>query len=357
MKIKVIVAGLSAVLCLSWGWVTEAQQVSLQDALNQTGLVQDAEKISDWFSNQLGSHLGFYAASGAITPGNPLGGLPHFEIGVGAGADLASISIGAFPKEALTIINQQNLPLDQLPGGAGIPLPLPLWALHGNLGIFGGIDIPLLTKIGSIDVGGKFGYVPKLNFGAGDVESLLFGGQVRIGILQESLIIPGVSLSLGYDSISGGFSIIQKDFIKDNQINVPVTVSGVSTTVNGTISGDIDIKNTYNASAIGGKLLVSKGLLFIVPYAGVGFQLNSGQVKTTISPTVRFSNVGSSANLNIPIDPVTLTAGNPVNINSSDLRLIGGLELRIIILGLALEWNGKPDFSDNFVGLGVRLNI
>ena len=200
MRKKLVTAGLAAVLCLSLGWAVQAQ-VSIEDALKASGLVSDVDKVSDWFNNELGKHLGFYAGSGMITPRAPLGGLPHFEIGIGAGADFATIDIGEFPTAADLGVISQDLPIDQLPF-SGFPLPLPLWALHADIGVFGGIDVvPALVKMLTIDVGGKFGFLPRLDFGSGAVESTLYGGEIRVGILQDQLLVPGLALSLTYEGV------------------------------------------------------------------------------------------------------------------------------------------------------------
>ena len=361
MRRKLVTASLGIILCLSLGWAVQAQ-VSIEDALKESGLVGDVGKVGVWFNTELGKHLGFYAGSGMITPRAPLGGLPHFEIGIGAGADFATIDIGGFPTAAEDLgVISQDLPIDQLPF-SGFPLPLPLWALHADLGVFGGIDVvPALVKMLTIDVGGKFGYLPRLDFGSGAVESTLYGGEVRVGILQDQLLVPGLALSLTYEGVSGGFSLTQKEFIKNNTISVPVTVDGASATINGSISGDIALENTYNASAVGGRLMLSKNLLFLLPYVGVGMQFNSGEVNTTIKPTVTFTNTNSTG-LDAATfgQTVTLEAKDTKDIGTlraTDLRLIAGMELRILILGIGLEWNGTPDFTDNFVGLGVRVNI
>ena len=355
MRKKLVTAGLAAALILSLGFMAQAQQVDLKAALEQTGLVDDGKKIGAWFNNELGKHLGFYAGSGGLTPGNPLGGLPHFEIGIGGGVDLAAIDIGPFPKSAdLALI--QDLPIGDLPF-SDIPLPLPLWALHADIGIFPGIDVAIVKML-SIDVGGKFGFLPNLDFGTGEVGSTLYGGEVRIGILQDNLAIPGLSLTLGYEGVTGGFTLTQKDFIKDNQVNLPVP--GTTATLSGTINGDITIENTYNANVFSGKILLSKNLLFILPYGGVGFQLNSGNVSTTIKPSVTFQDTNSQNLTFTQGQKITLEAKDTKDIGvirPTDIRLIAGMELRILILGIGIEWNATPEFSDNFVGLGLRLNI
>src|SRR5690606_10074040 len=71
-------------------------------------------------------------------------------------------------------------------------------AFDAEVGVFGGFPVGLVT-VGAIDILGSAFYIPEFdtdNFRLTvEGNGFKFGGGVRIGIIQESLTWPGVSVS------------------------------------------------------------------------------------------------------------------------------------------------------------------
>jgi hypothetical protein len=132
----------------------------------------------------------------AITGGNPvlgqggtLGGLGKFTVEV----RLTSVLDGDIPK----IDDWQGL---QTSAPASLQLetktsPVPMPVIDGAIGIFKGLPLGL-TNVGGIDLLGSVTYIPTVNeddFSVKPDANTKFGYGVRVGLLQESLLVPGVS--------------------------------------------------------------------------------------------------------------------------------------------------------------------
>ncbi len=160
---------------------------------DQQRATQDAcQKAIDLFQ-YLAPQLGTVLAGGNATlgQGGGLGGPGHFSLGVRVNA-----LRGTFPQfnssttPAVTGAQRTNYPTkDQY-------LPLPV--ADFSLGVFGGIPVGL-TNVGAVDAIVSASYLPSFHGGSVDVNvpngSLKLGFGGRLGILQESLLIPGVSVT------------------------------------------------------------------------------------------------------------------------------------------------------------------
>ncbi len=84
-----------------------------------------------------------------------------------------------------------------------VGIPAPALAATASLGVFQGINVlPMVGGIGSIDLLGSATWLPLRVAGIEGVgtgtSSGSFGGGVRVGILRESFLVPGASVSLMY---------------------------------------------------------------------------------------------------------------------------------------------------------------
>ena len=136
--------------------------------------------------------LGTAIAGGNATlgQGGSLGGLGRFALGVRANAvfgslpniDEASIVPGAPDSQSYTTSNQV------------IPMPV----FDAAFGLFKGLPLGV-TSVGGIDVLVNAAYVPAFSNEQFDLElpdgSLKVGYGARVGLLQESLVSPGVSFT------------------------------------------------------------------------------------------------------------------------------------------------------------------
>jgi hypothetical protein len=158
-----------------------------------SGYTQDAcQKTVDLF-HFLTPQISTALAGGAATigQGGVLGGFPHWALGI-----RASAVNGSFPQMdnvafSTTGATRSNYSADdQL---------IPMATIDGSIGIYKGFPLGV-TRVGGLDALLSATYLPSAPEG-GDVTVTLpggstkFGGGVRIGLLQESILIPGVAFT------------------------------------------------------------------------------------------------------------------------------------------------------------------
>jgi hypothetical protein len=200
------------------------------------------QKVADLF-NYMNMQLGTWVAGGNPTlgQGGTLGGLGHFSVGVRANVMKATIP---------------NVDQIQVQPGAPVSTNIPssdkwvgLPAADVAIGLFKGFPIGL-TNIGGIDALVSVSYLPSysqhsIHVGSeSDKWKIGFGG--RLGIIQESLLLPGVGVSY---------------MIRD----LPTAV----------LSGEDNAGNTvsisdYKIRTKQWRLTASKKLLFLGLAAGIG---------------------------------------------------------------------------------------
>jgi hypothetical protein len=159
---------------------------------DQTRATQDAcQKAIDLF-RYMAPQLGTALAGGAPTlgQGGPTGGLGHFSIGVRVNAVM-----GDLPQVQDVPLSVQGAERDTYPLESQI-IPLPTADLA--LGLFGGLPLGI-TSVGGLDLLVSASYLPEFEADNIEVEvdgsSIKFGFGARLGLLQESLLVPGVSVS------------------------------------------------------------------------------------------------------------------------------------------------------------------
>lgn len=183
------------------------QQRATQDAC------QKAIDLFEYMAPQLGTAL----AGGAPTlgQGGSLGGLGHFSLGVRVNAVL-----GELPQIQDVPLSVQGAERSTYPLEKQI-IPLPTADLA--LGVFGGLPLGI-TSVGGVDLLVSASYLPEFEANNVKVEvdgsSIKFGFGARLGLLEESLLVPGVSVSLLRRDLpkihmtarSGGDSLLVRDF-------------------------------------------------------------------------------------------------------------------------------------------------
>ncbi|HEY0779920.1 MAG TPA: hypothetical protein VGD56_18290, partial [Gemmatirosa sp.] len=158
----------------------------------QTQLVRDAcQKAVDVFQ-LMAPQLGASVAGGnaVLGTGSALGGLGHFSVGL-----RANVIQGGLPQ-------LQNVQLSSDgPQRTAIPTNNQVLGLPGaeiGVGLFAGVPVGL-TRVGGLDALVSAFYVP--NYSSNDFAlrtsggSLKLGVGARLGLLQESRFVPGVSLT------------------------------------------------------------------------------------------------------------------------------------------------------------------
>jgi len=160
---------------------------------DQARASQDAcQKAIDLFK-YLAPQLGTIIAGGNATLGQAgsLGGLGHFSLGLRVNAIQGSLP------QIQNITPSVNGATNTTPIDTKSQLfPMPTADLA--IGIFKGLPLAI-TNVGGVDLLVSASYVPEFNSSGVSVKvpngSLKLGYGARIGILQESLLVPGVSVS------------------------------------------------------------------------------------------------------------------------------------------------------------------
>jgi hypothetical protein len=159
---------------------------------DQTRASQDAcQKAIDLFQ-YVAPQLGIAITGGNATlgQGGNLGGLGHFSAGLRVNAVQGSLPQVQNVTPAVTGATSSRYDTKtQL-----IPMPTAELAI----GVFKGLPLAI-TNVGGVDLLVSASYLPEFNSGNVSVKvpsgSLKFGYGARVGILQESLLVPGVSVS------------------------------------------------------------------------------------------------------------------------------------------------------------------
>ena len=227
-----------------------------------TGVSADACQQAVDFFHYMAPQLGTAMTGGNTTlaQGGNLGGLrlglvPKFAIGLRVNAvqgNVPDYNPAAQPL-GTTSPPQNNLTT------SGSILPLP--SLDAAVGVFGGIPLAL-SNVGGVDLLLNASYVPKIDGDDLTIDpdkSLAFGYGIRVGLLQESLVVPGVGISY----------MIRK---------FPVTTLSAATGGASVTVDDLDLQS--NAW----RLTVSKSLLLFGVAAGVG--QDTYKASTNISATL-----------------------------------------------------------------------
>jgi hypothetical protein len=159
---------------------------------DQTRASQDAcQKAIDLFQ-YMAPQLGAAITGGNATlgQGGSLGGLGHFSAGLRVNAVQGSLPQVQNVSPSVTGATSSTYDTKtQI-------LPMPTADLA--IGVFKGLPLAI-TNVGGVDVLVSASYLPEFNNSNVSVKvpngSLKFGYGVRVGILQESLLVPGISVS------------------------------------------------------------------------------------------------------------------------------------------------------------------
>ena len=249
------------------GFILAASSVSAKAQganANCTNVTADAcQQVVDLYSYmmpQLGIGLtggNTTLAQGGSMGGRTLGIMPKIAIDV-----RFNVVMGGFPNlqtPTLTLPTATAPPAARAFTTKATPIPLPSFDVA--VGVFKGIPLGV-TNVGGVDVLLSAAYIPSLTLNSITIapdSPLKIGYGLRVGILQEGLVSPGL-----------GFSFIQRGLPK-------TTITGSAGTTTVAIK-DLDFKATS------WRLTVSKSLLLFGLAAGVGQDKNSASTGIAITP-------------------------------------------------------------------------
>jgi hypothetical protein len=298
---------------------------------------QDACQMAVDVFQVMAPQLGLALAGGNATlgRGSALGGPGHFSIGL-----RGNVFNGDLPQV-------QNFPTPSINGRVqrttANPLPsksqiMGLPTADAAIGIFGGVPLGL-TNVGGIDLLVSATYVPSFGDSTSDVkikpdQNLQLGYGVRVGLLQESLIVPGVS-----------FTYLKRDLPK-------TSIFGTSSSVDVTIT-DAAVKTSAY------RIVASKSLLLFGVAGGVG--QDKYDQSATVKATVKNTLAGSQTS-----DPVALAQNMTrtnyfldLSLNMPVFKIIG--EVGQVSGGTADTYNefstGRADKSRTYGSVGFRIGF
>ena len=223
-------------------------------ALTPERYVQDAcQQAVDLFKYmmpQLG--IGLTGGNTTLAQGGALGGLGHFTVGLRGNVIAGTVPV---PQTPATTGAQQRPDYETKDQILGLP------AVDLALGVFKGLPLAL-SNVGGIDLLLSATYIPELstdNVTVSPDNPIKIGYGARVGLLQESLLVPGI-----------GVSFMKRDLPK-------TTIVGF--TGNDSLEvRDLDFKTTA------WRVTASKSLILFTLAAGVG--QDTYDVSTTIAATI-----------------------------------------------------------------------
>ncbi|MEO7457184.1 MAG: hypothetical protein ABIY52_13050 [Gemmatimonadaceae bacterium] len=324
-KHLLVAAGLSMLAMSKSGAQGGSNQCSGQ-AVQAQDACQQAYDLYQFMAPQLGISLA--GGNATLGQGTTLGGLGHFSIGVRANVIQGSLPEVDKFQQGFTGAQSRSLPTkDQV---LGLP------TADAAIGIFKGIPLGL-TNVGGIDAIVSAAYVPTITEGAFSVtpsSNWQFGYGARLGLISESLVLPGVSLTY-----------LQRDLPK--------------TTLAGT-AGNNSLKVsdlTVKTKAI--RVVASKSLLLFSFAAGVGRDTyeQAAQVTGTVSGVPIIGNASATVSAAQDLDRTNVFFDAALNLPL--FKIVG--EIGQVSGGTVNTFNtfasGRADKSQQYFSLGLRLGL
>jgi hypothetical protein len=318
----------------------------LMMSLAATGLwAQDLAAFQDGFetfATDMAATLSYNATIGNNWSDAYIGGFPHFGAGISVGATTV-------PSDSLdALFVSMDVPVPSAIGSLGLPIPAA--AVSAKLG---GFVLPF-------DVGVKAMVLPAAAteaLSAADISAdyKLLGANVRFALLKQNILMPDVSVGLGYNRLTGSLSMPLDIAPADYFIfNDPITSDPHYLRVT-----DPSLAMDWTTDSFDFTLQVSKSILFLRPYAGAGYSFGKSSVNGGMAALVQYDD-GSGTFADItPANLQTLkdnlvAAGIDVPDISADgflfgsenndpvLRLYGGLSFDLFILMLDTQVTWVP---------------
>jgi hypothetical protein len=314
--------------------------LSFATAITYTEMKDDFQAFSD----DMAGALPFASTLGLNWSNAYLGNFPHFGVGLTTG--FVSLPLESF--QAVTESMGLDIPSEIT--DLGIGMPLPAYTVDGRLAI------PILP----VDVGVKVGYlnpdwIESLSGGVVGVDYLLLGGDVRYGLVKEGILLPAVSVGVGYNYMKGG--IYMKGAVPGEDINISSYGIGI-TNINIT---DGDMVYEWNANVIDVKAQVSKNLLIFTPSVGIGYSYGFAQAGGGMDATIK---IDGSDPTPTQLDAIESATGMTLDdqslrilssVQGGSLRAWGGLSVNLFVLKLDL--NAMYNIFDQSLGASLNARI
>jgi len=322
---------------------------------------KDFTDISDSFTEFAGAVapiLPFNAAIGLNWSDAYIGQLlavpPHFGFGVSAGVTTIPIASMKPVLDAFSITLPPELDFINDYG-----LPFPAYTADVRIG---GFILPF-------DVGLKFGYWPQDLFKnlPVNLDYLFLGADLRYAILKDHLLIPAVSVGVGYSYLKGGVGVpgLLGGDITLTSFDVPNTSGGTDTHTLSLTDPSLDFN--WQSQVIDFKVQVSKSLLIITPYAGLGASYGISNAGGGLKTQLQLDGADiTDSDINDINTAFTLAGQTPPDLSAQGIivskdvqgfsvRAYGGLSLNLFVLKLDLT--GMYNFTGGSYGATVNLRF
>jgi hypothetical protein len=300
------------------------------------------------FSDDVAEALPQASTTGLTWSDARVRGFPHFGVGLSFGAVM-------MPDKAFT----------DLADGLGVELPsamvtdlgvpFPSYAIDGRVGI------PLLP----FDVGAKLGLLtPGMSESLGGdtaADYMLAGFDIRYPILKGRLLMPAVSVSAGYNYLSGGITTTVSGAGDLVAISGNTSDSTLNSMLDEITLADPKLRFAWKTHSLDFKVQASKNLLIFTPYAGGAYTYGWSNAGGGISADIGYGSY-SASELEDALDAAGYEAdvsGESFAIlsgaNGGSVRAFGGFSVNLLILKLDL--NGQYNFTTQSLGGGINARI
>lgn len=295
---------------------------------------EDLKTSMENFTGNLAKSLPFNSSLGLTWSDAFIQKAPHFGIGISMGFT----TMEADSLKKLLSCFEMDLPMN-LKG-----FPIPGYTVEGRIG---GFVLPF-------DIGVKFGYLPIKPAGI-KLDYFLAGGDIRYALLEQNLVLPAISLGVGFNYLSGG---IGKSIGSGLRFDYE-DISGTSQHID--VSRP-DINFNWSTATLDFKAQISKTFFIITPFLGLG--ASHGWSKAAYS--VKADITDSSGNIDeakeilkqygiYNLDEHGFSSNN--NMHGWSTRIFGGLSFNIAVL--RINFTGLYSFIDKNYGasLGFRVQL
>jgi len=311
------------------------------------------------FSDDVASSLPFASTIGLNWSDATVRNFPHFGVGLTTGA----VTI---PSEAFTDLAESMGFADDLPSeitDSSIGVPLPGYTLEGRIG---GLFLPF-------DIGVKLGFIPTdiMADMPVAVDYTLAGVDIRTPILKQNLLLPSISLGVGYNYLKSGIGTSLSTGMGES-IDISDAFENPQDT-NVLSFTDPNARFEMESNVIDIKLQVSKTLLIFTPYVGAGYAYGWSRAGGGVLGSIQYTDDSGSTVDDLTaadiaaIEDAFAASGYDAPDLSSDgflvssesdggsIRAYGGLSINLFILKLDL--NAMYNLSTQSLGASANVRI
>jgi hypothetical protein len=272
---------------------------------------------------------------------------PHFGIGFSAG--LTTMDFDSV-KDLLGFF---GLPINSAIESIGFPIPG--YTVEGRIG---GVKYPF-------DIGLKFGYLPqdtiKSFFDSFDygLKHMLFGADVRYSLLNLKILIPKISIGLGFNYMEGGITAPPFENLSYNFTDPDTGAVYKLTTT------EAQLGLEWRTMSAEFKAQASFPFKFITPYAGAGVSFawsQAGYKVTTPKLLINDDDLSEDEKKilleQLKITNVSDTGFETINkFNGISARVFGGFSINVAFF--RIDFTGMYEFIGGYLGatFGMRFQL